>query len=334
MKKIYVCFFLRKAVYGENYSLEKYYRELFTNHHNKNFVFNLKICPVTSTNIFNRIYLIFWAYFQQGDINHICGDINFISTLLNKKKTIVTIADNYSMIRLKGLKKLLYYIFWLKLPLFNCARIISISSKTSKEILKYFPQYKKKIVKIDICIQKIFKKNLRKIMNIPKILIIGTAANKNFYNSILAISKINCEVLIVGKLDEQKFFFLKKLKVKYSNYLNLSDHEVYKVYCKSDILLFASMYEGFGMPILEAQAVGRPVITSNINPLTYVGGKGALFVNPNSIKSITKFVKSLIKNNFLRKKLIRNGFENIKRFNIKSILQQHYNCYNEIINNQ
>ena len=88
------------------------------------------------------------------------------------------------------------------------------------------------------------------------------------------------------------------------------------------------------MPILEAQAVGRPVITSNINPLTYVGGNGALFVNPHSIQSITKGVKRIIKNNFLRKKLIKNGFKNIKRFNLKSILHQHYNCYNQILHNQ
>ena len=86
MKKISVSFFLRKAVHGENHSLEKYFKELFLNHRKKNFVYNLKVCPVTSTNILNRIYLIFWAYFQQGDINHICGDINFIAALLNKKK--------------------------------------------------------------------------------------------------------------------------------------------------------------------------------------------------------------------------------------------------------
>jgi glycosyltransferase involved in cell wall biosynthesis len=332
MKKISISFFLRKAVYGENYSLEKYFKELFINHNNKNFLFNLKICPVTSTNILNRIYLIFWAYFQQGDINHICGDINFISALLNKKKTIITLADNYSMIRLKGLKKILYYIFWLKLALYKCTKIISISTKTSKEILKYFPKYKKKIIKIDICIQKIFKKKLKKIKSIPQILIIGTAVNKNFDNSILAISKINCEVLIIGKLDQQKLFLLKKLKIKYSNYLNLSDGEVYKLYCKSDILLFASTYEGFGMPILEAQAVGRPVITSNIEPLTYVGGKGALYVNPVSVQSIKLALKELISNNVLRKKLIINGLNNIKRFNVQAILQQHYDCYKAILN--
>jgi len=331
MKKISVSFFLRKDVYGENYSLEKYFRELFVNHNNKNFVFNLKICPVTSTNILNRIYLIFCAYFQQGDINHICGDINFISTLLNKKKTIITLSDNYSMIRLKGLKKILYYIFWLKLALYKCNKIISISTKTSKEILKYFPKYKKKIIKIDICIQKIFKKKLKEIKSIPQILIIGTAANKNFYNSISAISKINSEVLIIGKLDQQKLLLLKKLKVKYNNYLNLSDHEVYKVYCKSDILLFASTYEGFGMPILEAQAVGRPVITSNIEPLTYVGGKGALYVNPASVQSIKLALKELISNNALRKKLIINGLDNIKRFSVQAILQQHYDCYKAIM---
>lgn len=332
MKKNIICLFLRKPIYGRSYSIEKYFKELIANHHDKRFNFKLKICPVLSKGFFRRLYLVFWAYFNQGDINHICGDINFISLFLKKKKTVVTILDNFSMKRLKGLKKMLYFIFWLKLPISRCSKIISISKKTTNELTKYLPETKNKILNINICIQKIFKKNFKKINNLPVILLIGTDINKNFYNSIKALSKIECQVLIVGVLSGEQNNLLYDLNIKYKNYFNLTDYQIYKIYCKSDVLLFASFYEGFGMPILEAQAVGRPVITSNINPLNYVGGNGAFYVNPYSIKSITNALKSLIESNFLRKKLINKGFKNVQRFNVKSILQEHYDCYSCILN--
>jgi|688.fasta_scaffold03718_7 glycosyltransferase involved in cell wall biosynthesis len=333
MKKYTVCFFLRKANYGENFSLEKYFYELIKNHYNSKFIFKLKICPVLSKGIFRRLYLMLWAYCNQGDINHICGDVNFLSILL-KKKTILTIADNYSLIRLNGIKKILYLIFWLQIPLSKCSKIIAISQKTKNEISKYFPQFKKKISVIDVCIQKIFKKNKKKNDRVTKVLIIGTGFNKNFYNSLLALYKINCEVLIIGILDNQKKLFLNKFNIKYKNYFNLTDFEVYKVYCQSDIVLFASLYEGFGMPILEAQATGRPVITSNIQPFLHTGGKeGALYVNPHSVSSIRSAVKKIISNNKFRKKLTNYGFKNTERFKVRCILKKHYDCYEELIKN-
>ena len=65
------------------------------------------------------------------------------------------------------------------------------------------------------------------------------------------------------------------------------------------------------MPILEAQAVGRPVITSNLEPMNFVGGNAAIYVNPKSVKSIRRGILKIISNENLRKKLINNGFKNI-----------------------
>ena len=331
MKKNIVCFFLRKSVYGQFYSIEKYFYELINNHYDRSFFFKLKICPVESKGLFNRIYLIFWAYFNQGDINHICGDIHFIALFLKKKRTIITVHDNYSMERLRGLKRIIYYIFWLKLSVFRCCKIIAVSKKTADELIKYSPNIKNKILHINVFIQSLFKKKVKKKANIISILIIGTAINKNFYRSIYSLSKIKCRILIIGILNLEQIKFLKNLNIEYKNFYNLSDSQVYKTYCKSDILLFASTYEGFGMPILEAQAVGRPVVTSNIRPLTDVGGNGALYVNPYSTNSITKGIQNLIKSESLRKKLIFNGFQNIRRFDAKVIIRQHYICYNQVL---
>ena len=133
-KKIHL--FMRKPIKGLHFSTENFYFELFKNFNDRNFEIEFKICPLISRGIFNRVYLCLWAFFNQGSINHICGDINFISIFMNKKKTINTFLDFYSMRRLKGLKKLIYYIFWVIIPFFKSRKVITISKKTFNE-LKY-----------------------------------------------------------------------------------------------------------------------------------------------------------------------------------------------------
>ena len=78
-KKIHL--FFRKPVYGKHFSLENFYIEIFKDFIHPKFEFIFKICPVHSKGILNRIFLVIWAFFNQGDLNHITGDINFISIL-------------------------------------------------------------------------------------------------------------------------------------------------------------------------------------------------------------------------------------------------------------
>jgi len=329
-KKIHI--FLRKPRYGMNFSIENWYLEMIKNFSNKDIEFKVKVCPLESKGILNRVFITFWAFFNQGDVNHVTGDINFISFFLNRKKTINTILDHASFIRLKNFKKYIYYLFWMKIPLFKSAYVITISNKTKKELLKFANVNKNKIIVSGVCTQNIYKKKLKNFLKIkPKILIIGTADNKNIINILKALISINCELIIIGHLSNKHFDIIKKNKISYKNFIGLSNKMVFKKYCESDLLLFPSLYEGFGMPIIEAQTVGRPVITSNFEPMTDIAGKGALYVNPYSVKSIKIGVKKIISSNALRKKLIKNGFKNIKRFNKNKVLQNHLECYYNIL---
>ena len=329
-KKIHL--FFRKPFLDESFSVENWYMNLIKGFSNKDFEFKIKICPLKSKGILNRIFNVIWAFFNQGDINHITGDINFISLFLNKRKTINTILDHDSMNRLNGIKKLIYYLFWVLIPSKKSEFLIAISRKTKKEILKYTNINESKIVVSDICIQNIYKKKLKKFNKLkPKILIIGTRKNKNIKKIIKSLININCELIIVGQLNKEYLNILKTNKLNYKNYVSLSNYQVLQKYISSDLILFPSLYEGFGMPILEAQTVGRPVITSNLEPMNYVGGDGAFYVNPLSINSIRNGVIKIISNKFLREKLINNGFENIKRFDKSKILKKHLDCYYKIL---
>jgi glycosyltransferase involved in cell wall biosynthesis len=78
--------------------------------------------------------------------------------------------------------------------------------------------------------------------------------------------------------------------------------------------VFPSLYEGFGLPILEAMACGTPVLTSNVSSLPEVAGQAALLVNPHDPAEITKGLTELITNPDLRCQLIEQGFRQIQKF--------------------
>jgi glycosyltransferase involved in cell wall biosynthesis len=114
------------------------------------------------------------------------------------------------------------------------------------------------------------------------------------------------------------------------NVFNLNNEEIKIEYQNADLVTFCSLYEGFGLPIIEAQAMRTPVVTSNISPLKEVAGGGAVLVDPNSCLSLQKGILSLIENKILREKLIEVGLKNIRRFEPKKISHNYENLYREI----
>ena len=93
-------FIRKKTKYFQN-SIERFAKELKKNN-NKNMKINILECPVESKGLLNRIYLIFWSFFSQGDVNHILGDINYINLLMDKKRTISTYLDCRLLNEFKG----------------------------------------------------------------------------------------------------------------------------------------------------------------------------------------------------------------------------------------
>jgi glycosyltransferase involved in cell wall biosynthesis len=94
----------------------------------------------------------------------------------------------------------------------------------------------------------------------------------------------------------------------------VDEDDLPKIYNLADLLLFPSLYEGFGLPILEAQACGCPVLTSNVTSCPEVAGDGAHIVDPYSVDEIRDGILKIIKDNNYKEQLIKKGFENIKRF--------------------
>jgi glycosyltransferase involved in cell wall biosynthesis len=99
------------------------------------------------------------------------------------------------------------------------------------------------------------------------------------------------------------------------------------LYQDADIVSFPSTYEGFGMPILEAQAVGRVVVTSRVLSMPEVAGEGACFVDPFDPSSIRRGLEQVIGDGDYRQKLIQKGFKNVERFDAERIANQYREVY-------
>lgn len=94
----------------------------------------------------------------------------------------------------------------------------------------------------------------------------------------------------------------------------INEQEKWKLLSCARVFVFPTLYEGFGLPILEAQSAMIPVVASNNSSIPEVAGRGALLVDPQSIEEIGENIYLLLKDERAREKLIRQGYENIKRF--------------------
>lgn len=101
-------------------------------------------------------------------------------------------------------------------------------------------------------------------------------------------------------------------RVKFIGYVD--DDDLPYLYAGAEIFVFPSLYEGFGLPVLEAMAVGTPVITSNVSSLPEVGGEAAYYVDPESVSSIMNGLSRVMTQSELRQKMIDRGYQQVKKF--------------------
>lgn len=94
----------------------------------------------------------------------------------------------------------------------------------------------------------------------------------------------------------------------------VTEEEKWKLLRDADVFLFPTLYEGFGIPVLEAQSVGVPVVASQTSSLPEIGGKGAMYVDPTSAKSMAEGIRQALTDKEIRDGIIKAGLENVERF--------------------
>jgi glycosyltransferase involved in cell wall biosynthesis len=315
-----------------NYSIEGFYANV-RNELKGSIIIEYVELPFYSNGVFRRLFNSIYAAFKQGDVNHVTGDVNYLNMFFNKNKTIVTILDCGLLDSTNGLAHKIYKYFWFTLPVKKAKYIVAISEATKTEILKYVDCNPDKIKVIHVSVSPLFHRVDKEFNNEkPAILHIGNAPNKNLPGLIEAVKGISCKLVIIGELNENNLKKLIKYKIEYECFVNLSEEGLFEKYKECDMLFFASTYEGFGMPIVEANIVGRPVITSNLYSMPEVAGDSALLVNPYNVEEIKNGIKKIINDDFFRNELINNGFKNAERFTLRKIAEDYLQFYSKINN--
>ncbi len=266
-------------------------------------------------------------------INHITGDVNFLVIGLRGKKTILTIHDFgfYENPVHSKLVKLIYRTFWYYFPLKFVNIVTVVSEFTKQKLVHYFNFPESRIRVIHDPVKPIFKPVKKESLNAPPvILMMGTGKHKNLDNLIEAAKGMNVHVDIIGWPAQDELEKLKAYKIPHTIYNGLTDSEVNERYIACDILFMASFYEGFGMPIIEAQSVGRPVITSNTGAMKEVGEGSAILVDPHNAMEIRSAIDSLVNNRRLYDDMVERGFANAAEYDYRKIAEQYLDVYKEL----
>ena len=269
---------------------------------------------------------------QEG-INHIAGDIHYCILGLIGVRSVLTIHDDYAMRKATHgwLGKVQKYVFWIWLPIRFATKVVCITDATKRNISHFYNSGNLQVI-AHHCMNedfhytpKVFKKEC------PVIFQCGTDVHKNLESLICALEGLRCKLIVLVKMTPEQCKLAEEKGVDYKNYYNLTNVEVIRLYQCSDIIAFASSYEGFGMPIIEGQSTGRIVITTNKAPMNWVAGNdAAIFVeNPHDVKEYRNAILKAVNNDVLRERCIRNGLENVKRFSIGNIYSQYIQIYTD-----
>jgi glycosyltransferase involved in cell wall biosynthesis len=284
-----------------------------------------------SNGIWKRVYNTFEAAFQQADVNHVTGDVHFLAILLKGHKTILTVHDCGFMVNPSPLKRAVLKFFWLTLPCRNASWITTISTATKTELLKYIRYDPDRIRVIPVFISPRFQPHPKPFnAEKPVILQIGTAINKNVLRLAEALTGLSCHLRTIGKLSVELVEALQHYGIEYSSYERLSDEDILQQYIDCDIVTLVSTYEGFGMPIVEANAVERVVVTSNILSMPEVAGGAACLANPFDVQDMRKCLLQVIQDENYRNELIAKGRMNKQRFAAQMIVDSYVELYEKV----
>lgn len=261
-----------------------------------------------------RLINLIQAFFLRADVIHITGDIHYLALGLVGRKVVITVHDLAPLRNIRGWRRWLLELLWYRLPFRIASSVTAISQAIRDELVEKFSFSANAIQVIPNCINSSFTPAPKPWPDRPTVLMVGTRPQKNIERMVAALSGLPVKVFVIGTLTPEQMEAFTASNVPFTASGILGDAEVVCAYRDCDLLAFASLYEGFGLPILEAQATGRPVLTSNIGSMAEVAGNGACLVDPHSSDSIRRGFEKLLRDESYRAQLIENGLKNARRF--------------------
>lgn len=232
--------------------------------------------------------------------------------------------------------------------------IITDSNCSKKDIVKYVGVPADRVSVIYLAAGEEFKvldgsawiSDIREKYNLPEkfVLYVGDVTwNKNLPRLVEAVKSINVPLVMVGKALLSEDFDRNNPwnndLVKVQDMINdqvirlgfIPTEDLVAIYNLATVFVMPSLYEGFGLPILEAMSCGCPVVTTKQGSLEEVAGDAALYVDAYSKESMAKGIKEVFENPILQKKLLQEGLKRVNEFSWKKTASDTLDVYRQVI---
>lgn len=268
----------------------------------------------------------------------------------NKIKSVVTIHDLIFLKFPELYKPIDRYIYnkKFKYAVNHADKIVAISEQTKRDIISFYGIPNDRIDVIYQGCHPAFKQTksdqekttLREKYNLPSNFVLNVGSiepRKNAFQIVKAIESIDIPLLIIGKdttysAQIKQYIEQKGLGNRINIIQGFTMQELAIIYSMADIFVYPSIYEGFGIPIIEALYSGIPVITTNSGVFPEAGGPYSYYVNPNDIEEIRHGITSILNNSDMRQNMITKGLAFAQKFNDDRIANEWNRLYTALAN--
>ena len=224
----------------------------------------------------------------------------------------------------------------------KATKIIAISESTKKDLIELFGTDESKIEVVYLGNSMFPKTDIKLDFEIPKrylLFVGGRGAYKNFERFIKSVSQLltqDKEIFVLctggGKFSSSEIQLFNELEIsKQVLQYNLDDDSLAYFYKNALAFIFPSLYEGFGIPVLESFACGCPLLCSDVSSLPEVAGNAACYFDPYNEESIRDAVSRVLNDSKFREELINKGYEQLKKFSWKQTAEETKKIYESVL---